>query len=159
MRVNQALAIVAASVLALPPSAGAADPAAVLSGIVKSVTGSVLADVDLDFVNLASGATQTARTDGAGAVRLALEPGSYNVEARGYAIVRGPHTITVVEGQPSAAEFVLKGQDAAALPGGGAAVAAGGRHIGDIIALTAFSGALVGVVVRAATFKAASPSR
>lgn len=159
MRARQALAIGVATLMAVPAPALADDPGVILSGVVKSVTGSPLADVDLDFVNLASGASRTARTDAAGGLQVALEPGSYSVEARGYSIVRGPRTITVTQGQASTAEFTLKGQDPGAVPVGAGAGAASGRDAGKIVALTLFTGALVGVAIRAGTFKPASPSR
>lgn len=160
MRARQALAIALATFVAVPLPALADGASGLLSGIVKAVSGSTLANVDIEFVNLASGVARTMRTDGAGALRGILEDGSYSVEARGYSIVSGPRTVSFKEGEVTHVDLTLGGQDPAALPAGGSAssAGAGGGRTGNIVALALFSGALTGAAIRAATVKQQPPS-
>lgn len=155
MRVRPALASALVMLLAAPFPA-AAEAGGVLSGVVKSVTGSTLANVDIEFVDLASGVAHTVRSDGAGGLRGVLANGSYSVQARGYSIVSGPRTATVKDGEVTSVDLTLQGQDPAALPAGGstpATVGEGGRRTANIVALSVFSGALTAAAIRAATVK------
>lgn len=153
MRARQALAATLTVLLVAPFPAMASDAGGVaLTGIVKSVSGSPLANVDVEFVNLVSGVARTLRSDGAGGLRGVLENGSYSVDARGYSIVKGPHTIDFKDGEVTTLDLTLQGQDPAVVPSGsGAAAGEGGRKTGNVVALALFSGLLTAAVVRAAT--------
>lgn len=156
MRARQALATALALVLVAPlPLLADGEAGSVLAGVVKSVNGSVLANVDIEFVNLASGAARTLRSDGAGGLRGILENGSYSVDARGYSIVSGPRTVVFKDGAVTQVDLTLAGQEPAAVPAGGSApaAAAGSRRVANIVALSVFSGALTAAVIRAATVK------
>src|SRR5262245_8234535 len=160
MRARQALATTLVVLLTAPYSALASDAGGAVTGIVKSVSGEPLANVDIDFVNLVSGASRTLRTDGVGALRGTLEIGSYSVDARGYAIVKGPHTVDFKAGEATTLDLTLQSQEPAPVAGGsGAAAGASGHKTGNIVALALFSGALTAAVIGAATVDSSTEDR
>ena len=73
MRARQAVATTLVVLLTAPYASLASDAGGAVTGIVKSVSGETLANVDIDFVNLVTGASRTLRTDGVGADRRSLE--------------------------------------------------------------------------------------
>jgi hypothetical protein len=161
MRARQALATTLVVLLTTPYSALASDAGGAVTGIVKSVSGETLANVDIDFVNLVTGASRTLRTDGVGALRGTLEIGSYSVDARGYAIVKGPHTVDFKDGEATTLDLTLQSQEPAPVAAGGSGAAAGasGHKTGNIVALALFSGALTAAVIRAATVDSSTEDR
>jgi len=161
MRVRQALAVALAALLAVPAPAMAAEGGGTLSGNVRSVAGLPLANLTLELVDLATGLPHMVRTDGAGGLQAALAAGSYSVETRGYRIERGPRVLTLTAGERTLVELILASENPATpAAGSGAAGSTGGsgRSTANVVALALFSGALVGVAVRAATVRPENPS-
>lgn len=148
------LALALVVLLAAPPYAPATS-SATLTGKVTSTAGVPLGGLDLEFVNLDSGQVSAAQTDGGGIFRASFEPGLYKVDApRGYTIVRGPQVVKLVAGEPTLADLVLSAQETPASPTG----AEHGKHLGDFVAVSLFSGALLWVVLRVTTNRPEQPS-
>lgn len=160
MHAKRAMAIVLVIATSLPLPVLAAAPAASLQGRASSVTGSPLANLDLELIHVESGAVRAVRTDAAGSFSATLEPGSYSIEPRGgYTIVRGPRLVTLVPGEVTGAEIALTSQEPELLSSGARTTgAANGMRTGNVVAVALFSGALAAVAIRAATVKRVNPS-
>jgi hypothetical protein len=109
MMVKRCMVLALAGIVFVPPAASPAIPLAVLTGVVTSLKGSPLTQVDLDLVNLDNGKVTPMRTDGLGAFRTAVEPGLYTVDAgrSGYKVARGPRLVSLASGRAETAEIVL----------------------------------------------------
>jgi hypothetical protein len=153
MSLRKVLALTLGAALAFAPCAPAATAPGLLKGTVTAINGSRVADVDVELVNLDSGALTRLRTDANGVFEAQLDPASYKLEVqKGYTIVRGPRSVALVTGDTTPAEIVVT--DVAAAAGGqGASVAtpATASKAGHITALALFTGALGGAAIYAAT--------
>jgi hypothetical protein len=145
------LAVTLVAMLALPAPAPAVEPGT-LRGSVTTVDGVRVSDADLDLVSLDTGKLTRVRTDAAGSFEAQLDPASYKIELqREYVVVRGPRMVAVAAGNVAPAELVVANA-AAAQPANEPGPTAGKpSRTGDIVALVAFSSALIGVGVYAAT--------
>lgn len=109
MTVKRLMALVLAGALFAPPTASPAAPLAVLTGVVTTLQGNPLTQLELDLVNLDNGKVTPMRTDGIGAFRTAVEAGLYTVDAArsGYKVARGPRVVSLASGQAGTAEIAL----------------------------------------------------
>jgi hypothetical protein len=154
MSLRKVLALTLGTALAFAPCAPAATAPGLLKGTVTTINGSRVADVDVELVNLDSGALTRLRTDANGAFEAQLDPASYKLEVqKGYTIVRGPRSVSLVTGDTTPAEIVVTDLAAAAGSRSETVAATPGtpKRGADIIALALFTGVLGGAAIYAAT--------
>ena len=150
MALRRALAVTLVALMALPVSAPAAELGP-LRGTVTSVDGSGVSGVALEVVSLDSGKSTRLRTDMAGAFEARLDPAPYKLELQGsHVVVRGPRAVSLVAGNTTPADLVVA-QTAAATGSDAAGAAGTPNRKGDVVALVAFSAALAGAAIYAAT--------
>lgn len=166
MSAKRLLAVTLVTLLAAPPPQATASPSATLTGVALSTTGSRLANLDLQLVNLDSGQVSVVQTDGVGSFKARLEPGLYGVDVqKGYTVLRGPRVVRLASGEDLSTEFLVVNLDPQESGGGEGSkpAGAGDPNVANIVAVALFSAALVGIVIRSATVKPKpkppSPSR